>query len=137
MQLGQQVPPQQQVPQQQGYPGGGQQPGWAAEPQAGPVVPGYAGQPRSGPMRPQPQPQRRAGRRAQRAVGERVMPALAASHATMLREQIAIAERHPDFRACLNDGVIFLAGGSRVLPMPDLSKLTVPQSDALAAQLRQ
>ena len=55
----------------------------------------------------------------------------------MLREQIAIAERHPDLRACLTDQVVFLAGGSRVLPMAGLiGKLTVEQSDALVAQLR-
>ena len=54
----------------------------------------------------------------------------------MLRTQIAIAERHPDLCACLNDGVIFLAGGHRVLPVPDLQTVTVEQADALVAQLR-
>jgi hypothetical protein len=54
----------------------------------------------------------------------------------MLREQIAIAERHPDLRACLNDQVIFLAGGSRALPMPDLASVTREQADAMVASLR-
>ncbi len=54
----------------------------------------------------------------------------------MLRTQVAIAERHPDLCACLNDGVIFLASGSRVLPVPDLQTVTVEQADALVAQLR-
>jgi hypothetical protein len=55
----------------------------------------------------------------------------------MLRQQIAIAERHPDLRACLNDQVVFLAGGHRVLPMAGLTtSLTVEQSDAIVARLR-
>jgi hypothetical protein len=54
----------------------------------------------------------------------------------MLRTQIAIAERHPDLRACLTDQVIFLDGGSRTLPMPKLNTITVEQADAMVAQLR-
>jgi hypothetical protein len=80
---------------------------------------------------------RRIGRRAQQAYTERVAPAMAASQDAMLREQVAIAQRHPDVRACLTDNVIFLAGGTRVLPMPRLDTLTVQQADALVAQLRQ
>lgn len=80
---------------------------------------------------------RKVGRRVQQAYTERVVPAMAARQQATLREQIAIAERHPDIRACLNDNVIFLAGGSRVLPMPRLDTLTVAQADALVAQLRQ
>ena len=78
-------------------------------------------------------------RRMQRTVADRVLPAmagLAAKRDEMLRQQIAIAERHPDLRACLTDKVIFLAGGSRVLPMPNLATVTVEQSDALVAQLQ-
>jgi hypothetical protein len=68
---------------------------------------------------------------------DRVAPIMAAKQEAMLREQIAIAERHPDLRACLTDQVIFLAGGSRVLPMAGvIRRLTVEQSDALVAQLR-
>jgi hypothetical protein len=77
------------------------------------------------------------GRRMKRTYNERVVPAMAAKQEAMLREQIAIAERHPDLRACLTDQVVFLAGGSRVLPMAGLiGKLTLEQSDALVAQLR-
>jgi hypothetical protein len=80
---------------------------------------------------------RAIGRRVKRTYNERVVPAMAAKQEAMLREQIAIAERHPDLRACLTDQVVFLAGGSRVLPMAGLiGKLTVEQSDALVAQLR-
>jgi hypothetical protein len=80
---------------------------------------------------------RAISRRLQRVVNERVLPTLAAKHETVMREQIAIAERHPDLRACLTDKVIFLAGGHRVLPMPSLTGgFTVEQSDAVVARLR-
>ena len=80
---------------------------------------------------------RAIGRRVKRAYNERVVPAMAAKQEAMLREQIAIAERHPDLRACLTDQVVFLDGGSRVLPMAGLiGRLTLEQSDALVAQLR-
>jgi hypothetical protein len=80
---------------------------------------------------------RKLGRRMQRAYNERVAPALAARQESAGRTQIEIAQRHPDLRACLTDHVIFLAGGSRVLPMPSLGpSLTVEQADALVNQLR-
>jgi hypothetical protein len=80
---------------------------------------------------------RAIGRRVKRAYEERVVPAMAAKQEAMLREQIAIAERHPDLRACMTDQVVFLAGGSRVLPIAGLiGRLTLEQSDALVAQLR-
>ncbi len=80
---------------------------------------------------------RAIGRRVKRTYTERVLPNLAARQEAMLREQIAIAERHPDLRACLTDQVIFLAGGSRVLPLAGvIGRLTLEQSDALVAQLR-
>ena len=80
---------------------------------------------------------RSIGKKMQNAYQQKVVPALAAKQEEMLRTQIAIAERHPDLRACLNDQVIFLAGGNRVLPMPNLGQtLTVEQADALVAQLR-
>ena len=143
-------------PQQgwQAEPTAGPQPGWAQEPQAGPprgswmgrggsnyygtsvgdgigdaiadaalgAVGGFVG--------------RAIGRRVQKAMTERVMPTLAANRETMLRQQIEIAQRHPDLRACLTDKVIFLAGGGGVLPMPNLMTVTADQADALVAQLR-
>jgi hypothetical protein len=161
-QLGPQAGPQ---PGWAAQPQAGPVPGWAAEPQAGPV-PGYAAQPQAGPV-PGSWSGRSGGfgdgsvdgleqavadvalgaaarfigrgvsRRLQRAVSERVLPAVAASKETVLREQVAIAERYPGIRACLTDSVIFLAGGSRVLPMPDISRITLPQADALVAQLKE
>lgn len=79
---------------------------------------------------------RAIGRRVQRTIAERVQPAMAAQQEAMLRNQIAIAERHPDLRGCMNDQVIFLAGGNRVLPLPNLMTLTVDQADAIVATLR-
>jgi len=80
---------------------------------------------------------RTIGRKVQAAMNDRVLPALAARQQEVMQTQIAIAERHPDLRACLADKVIFLAGGSRVLPMPNLARpLTIDQADALVAQLR-
>jgi hypothetical protein len=77
------------------------------------------------------------GRRVKRAYSERVVPAVAARQEALLREQIAIAERHPDLRACLTDQVIFLAGGSRTVPMSSLRGFTLEQADAVVARLRQ
>ena len=88
---------------------------------------------------------RKVGRRVQQAVTDRVqqvvtdrvLPAMAARQAA-LSDQVVIAERHPDLRACFTDKIIFLAGGSRVLPMDSVhGLLTVEQADALVAQLRE
>ena len=76
------------------------------------------------------------GRRMQDRLNQQVLPAMAAKKQTMLQTQIEIAERHPDLCACLNDQVIFLTGGSRTLPMPNLSTVTVEQADAMVATLR-
>jgi hypothetical protein len=166
-QLGQAQPGPQAGPQAgwAAEPQAGPVPGWAAQPQAGPV-PGYAAQPQAGPV-PGSWSGRSGGfgdgtvdgleqavadvalgaaarfigravsRRLQRAVSERVLPAVAAGQETVLREQVAIAERYPGIRACLTDSVIFLAGGSQVLPMPDISRITLQQADALVAQLKE
>ncbi len=142
-------------------PGSGAQPGWAAQPQAGPV-PGR----RFGGARFPSSPGsdidadsvedliagvamgaaakfigRKIGRKMQQAYEERVVPALAAKQEAALRQQIAIAERHPDLRACMTDQVIFLEGGSRTMPLQSVTAaftggLTVEQSDAIVAQLR-
>ena len=77
------------------------------------------------------------GRRMRQASNERVVPAMAARQEAVLRDRIAIAQRHPDLRACLNDQVIFLAGGTRTLPLASAMQVrTLEQSDALVAQLR-
>jgi len=146
----------------QAQPGNPMQPGYAAQPQAGPL-PGYAQQPQAGPLRGpgggRYQPQvpsygsagddlagmaiaegarfvgRMIGKRIQAAAGQ-AQAALAQKHGEMLRTQIAIADKHPDICACLDEQVIFLAGGQKTLPMPNLASLTVEQADELVAALR-
>ena len=139
-------------------------PGWAAQPRSGPLPGGPPGSPPSRPARsagdglPDGLPVdgdiasaaaavaasaaarflgRAIGRRVQRTYEQRVLPALAARQQALLHEQIAIAERHPDLRACLTDQVIFLAGGARTVPLASVTgMLTLEQSDALVAELR-
>jgi hypothetical protein len=82
---------------------------------------------------------RAISRRMQDKLQQQVLPAMAAKQQAMqgmLQTQIAIAERHPDLCACLNDQVIFLTGGGRTLPMPNLMTVTVEQADAMVATLR-
>lgn len=140
------------------------QAGWAAEPQAG-APPGPGGRRRgySSPLRSGGDSSfdsgniaddlagaafgmaagaaakfvgRAISRRMQDKLQQQVLPAMAARQQGMLQTQITIAERHPDLCACLNDQVIFLTGGSRTLPMPNLMTVTVDQADAMVATLR-
>lgn len=146
---------------------GGVPPGWAAQPQTGPLPgPGQGrglGQGQGQPRRPGLSSLGdglslgdslgddlasaalgaaaglvgRSIARRMRGRVEQAMSAVTDRQQDMLRQQIAIAERHPDLRACLNDQVVFLAGGQRVLPMAGLTtSLTVEQSDAIVARLR-
>jgi len=145
-----------------GQPQGGLPPGWAAEPQAGaPPGPGGRRSSYSPPSRSygsdfsgdgpgslgddvagaaMGMAARFIGRAISRRMQDKVsqaLPAMMAKQEAMLQEQIAIAERHPDLRACLADQVIFLAGGSRTMPMNGvMTNLTVEQADAVVAQLR-
>jgi hypothetical protein len=88
---------------------------------------------------------RALSRRVRRVVEEQVLPAVAARADALLGDRVnallgdraAIAERHPELRACLNDGVVFVVGGTRVLPLASaLTVRTAEQSDALVAQLQ-
>ncbi len=76
------------------------------------------------------------GRRMQRAMTEKVLPAVQARQQAALRNQQELAQRYPDLCYCLADKVIFLAGGSRVAPMANLSGMTPQQVDQLVAGLR-
>jgi hypothetical protein len=80
---------------------------------------------------------RAVSRKVMQTVNDRVLPTLAANKSQALNEQIAIAQKYPDICACLDDHAVFLAGGSRVLPMPNLGTLTMAQADTMVAQLRQ
>jgi hypothetical protein len=139
-------------------PQAGPLPGYAQQPQAGPVGGGWGGRnwsTRGSDFDDNPLTDgiegaiadvalgaaakfigRAISRRVQRTVNERVIPTLAAKQEPMLREQIAIAERYPEIRACMTDQVVFLDGGTRVLPIPSLNTLTMQQADVLVAQLR-
>jgi hypothetical protein len=75
-------------------------------------------------------------RRLEQTMTDRVLPAVTQPAIAAAQNQIAVAEKYPDLRACLTDHVVFLAGGSQMQPLPDLGKITVPQADALVAQLR-
>jgi hypothetical protein len=134
--------------------------GWDAEPQAGPpqgpggLLGGYRGGDRGNSGNPgmggNPLDYlgdgiagaasgllgRAIGRRLQRAMTERVVPAVQARQQAALRNQQELAERYPDLCACLTDRVFFLAGGSRVAPMASLSGMTPQQVDELVASLR-
>jgi hypothetical protein len=81
---------------------------------------------------------RAIGRRVERAMTEKILPAMQARGQQTLAAQTAIAQRYPDLRACMTDKVIFLAGGSRTAPMNsvNLSTVTLEQADALVANLR-
>jgi hypothetical protein len=79
---------------------------------------------------------RALGRRLQRAMTERVVPAVQAKLQAATRSQQEIAQRHPDLCACLKDRVIFLAGGSRTAPMDSLKGMDPQQVDELVASLR-
>lgn len=153
---------------------GGQQPGWAADPQPigpGQSQPGWAANPspmgasRNWPRSPDISSgspsdalaslgddlagavgaaaagaaARFIGRKIGRKVQDRLEQAMSAAtvkQQDMLQQQIAVAERHPDLRACLNDQVVFLAGGTSTVPMPNIATITVEQADAVVAQLR-
>lgn len=81
---------------------------------------------------------RAIGRRVERAMTEKILPAMQARGQQTLATQMAIAQRYPDLRACMTDKVIFLAGGGRTAPLDsvNLSAVTLEQADALVASLR-
>ena len=84
------------------------------------------------------------GRRVQRAYEERVVPAFEAKAAEAQQqwqqsraEQATIVERYPDLRGCMRDQVVFLEGGSRVVPIAEIHMpVTLTQADALVDRLR-
>jgi hypothetical protein len=75
----------------------------------------------------------------QKVAEQRVMPTLNARAEQQRQEMVAIAQRYPELSACLRDQVIFLAGGTRTVPLSqvNMSQVTLAQADALVAQLRQ
>jgi hypothetical protein len=81
------------------------------------------------------------GKRMRQTYEERIVPALEdraeqARHASR-QEQAAIVERYPGLRGCLHDQVVFLAGGTRSVPIADIPMpITLAHADALVDSLR-
>jgi hypothetical protein len=79
---------------------------------------------------------RAIGRRVQRAMTEKVLPAVQAKQQAALRNQQELAQKYPDLCYCLKDKVMFLAGGTQVAPMASFSGMTPQQVDQVVAGLR-
>lgn len=87
---------------------------------------------------------RAIGKRVQKTIEERVVPAMQARAAQAQQQwqqsradQAAIAEKYPDLRGCLHDKVLFLEGGSRVVPITEIHPpVTMAQADAVVGRLR-
>lgn len=86
---------------------------------------------------------RAIGKRVQKTIQERVVPAMQAKAAQAQQQwqqsktdQAAIVEKYPDLRGCLQDQVVFLQGGSQVVPISEIRMpVSVAQADALVARL--
>jgi hypothetical protein len=84
------------------------------------------------------------GKRMQKAYEEKIAPAVAAKAAQARQQwqpsaddQAAIVQRYPDLRGCMRDQVIFLAGGSRTVPITEIRMpVTLAQADAIVGRLR-
>ena len=77
------------------------------------------------------------GKRVQQTYEERIRPALDAQREQSRQELLAIAARYPELRGCMRDQVIFLAGGTRTVPLGEISsQITLAQADAVVARLR-
>jgi len=84
------------------------------------------------------------GKRMQKAYEERIAPAVAAKAAQARQQwqpsaddQAAIIQRYPDLRGCMRDQVVFLAGGTRTVPITEIRMpVTLAQADAIVSRLR-
>jgi len=53
-------------------------------------------------------------------------------------EQVAIVEGYPDLRGCLTDQILFLVGGTRFVPIGDISMpITLEQAEVIVNRLRE
>jgi len=83
-------------------------------------------------------------KKMQKAYQDRVVPAMQAKAAQTQQQwqqsqadQAAIVQRYPDLRGCLKDQVVFLEGGTRVIPISELQMpVTLAQADAVVDKLR-
>jgi len=84
------------------------------------------------------------GKRMQKAYEEKIAPAVAAKAAQARQQwqpspddQAAIVQRYPDLCGCMRDQVVFLAGGSRTVPITEIRMpITLAQADAIVGRLR-
>jgi hypothetical protein len=84
---------------------------------------------------------RAIGKRMQRTYKERIVPTAEAraeqARGASRQEQAAIVERYPELRGCLHDQVVFLAGGTRSVPIADIPwPVTLAYADTLVDSLR-
>jgi hypothetical protein len=83
---------------------------------------------------------RAIGKRVQRALEEKLMPAMEAQSQQWEQskaDQEAIVERYPELRSCMKDQVLFLDGEMRTVPISDIKMpITLDQADTLVARLR-
>jgi hypothetical protein len=84
------------------------------------------------------------GKKMQKAVQDRVVPAMQARAAQAQQQmqqsrndQAAIIQRYPDLRGCMQDQVVFLEGGTKTIPIQQIPMpVTLANADALVNQLR-
>jgi len=79
---------------------------------------------------------RAVGRRFRRRMEEQVFPAIDDRWQQQRQEQLAIAARYPELRGCTRDQVVFLAGGSRTVPLAEVtSQITMAQAESIVGRL--
>jgi hypothetical protein len=86
---------------------------------------------------------RAIGKRVQKTIQERVVPAMQARAAQAQQQwqqsradQAAIVQKYPDLRGCMHDQVVFLQGGTRAVPISEIRMpVTLAQADALVNRL--
>ena len=84
------------------------------------------------------------GRKMKQAFEDKVVPAMQARAAQaqaqfeqQKTEQDAIAARYPELRGCMKDQVVFLDGGTRTVPVSEITMpVSMAQADAVVARLR-
>ena len=84
---------------------------------------------------------RAIGKRFRRTYDERIAPALDSAadeqHQQAAQDQAAIIGRYPELRGCLHDSLLFLAGGTTVVPLGDVTMpITLAEADRVVARLR-
>ncbi|MCW2933954.1 MAG: hypothetical protein JWM19_4916 [Actinomycetia bacterium] len=80
---------------------------------------------------------RAIGRRVQKALEERVIPAVQQKAEQSQQEMEQVATRYPELRVCQHDRVVFLEGGQACVPLSEVKMpITVPQADAIVSRLR-